>query len=106
MIPKQTEQWSLIQQLNHERDVIGFYLSGHPLDRYRHTIDTFAKTPLAILEQYKGRDVNIGAIVTAARERRTQSGTRFGSFTIEDKSGKTDFALFRDDYAKYKSYLR
>ncbi|MFW5658811.1 MAG: DNA polymerase III subunit alpha, partial [Bacteroidota bacterium] len=104
-IPKQEQQWSLIEQLNHERDVIGFYLSAHPLDRYKHAIAAFARTPLGNLEDYQNRDVSIAAIVTSARERRTRNGNRFGSFTIEDKSGKTEFALFRDDYAKYKSFL-
>jgi DNA polymerase-3 subunit alpha len=90
-----------ILRLNQEREVIGFFLSGHPLDAHRAAIDRFATCSLADLDQFRDRDIAIAGIVTAVQERATRTGARFMLFTLEDFSGAVEIALFNDDYTKY-----
>ena len=91
----------LIQRLNQEREVIGFFLSGHPLDAHRAAIDRFATCRLADLEQFRDCEIGIAGIVTAVQERTTRTGARFLLFTLEDFSGAVEIALFNDDYTKF-----
>ncbi len=99
------EPWPLIKALNHEKDVIGFYLSAHPLDIYRFELERARTCTLAELDQHRNKRVRVGGIVTAVRERLSKKGTKFGIFTLEDYSGATEFVLYADDYAKHKGYL-
>ena len=99
------EPWADITRLNYEREVIGFYLSGHPLNRYRLEIDRFATCKLNEVEKFRDRDVTLAGIVTGARERVTRSGSKFLIAALEDEAGVMEIALFRDDYAKYKGYM-
>ena len=104
-LPVLTAPWPLIVRLNHERNVIGFYLSGHPLDRYREVIAAYANTDCERLAELKRREVRFGAIVTQAAERISKKGTKYGQFVVEDYSGKIEFSLFNEDYAKFKGFL-
>jgi DNA polymerase-3 subunit alpha len=105
VLPPVSEPWPLIVKLNHERNVIGFYLSGHPLDRYRDIIAAYANVSCDRIAELKRRDVRFGAIVTHAVERVSKKGSKFGQFVVEDYSGKTEFSLFNEDYAKFKGFL-
>jgi DNA polymerase-3 subunit alpha len=103
------EPWSALEQLHHEKDVIGFYLSGHPLDDHRLEIKHLcnAQLPqLADLKSLLGRELCLAGIVTKAEHRIAKSGKPFGSFSLEDHQGKHDFMLFSEDYLKYKLYLQ
>jgi DNA polymerase-3 subunit alpha len=102
------EPWSNLEQLKHERDVIGFYLSGHPLDNYRIEMETFCKNQLSELrdmEKMKGREFSFGGMISAVNHRISKTGKPFGSFTLEDYSDSFEFVLFGDDYVRYKPYL-
>lgn len=106
-----TDPWPLITRLNHERDVIGFYLSGHPLDRYKIAIDRYA-VPLQALPERKERDkarkgieVTIAGIITSAVEKTAKNGNKFGIFTIEDFTSSLEISLFGDDYPKLKGFF-
>ncbi len=103
------EPWSALEQLHHEKEVIGFYLSGHPLDDHRLEIKHLcnAQLPqLADLKSLLGRELCLAGIVTKAEHRIAKSGKPFGSFSLEDHQGKHDFMLFSEDYLKYKLYLQ
>ncbi len=107
--------WPLITRLNHEREVIGFYLSGHPLDKYKLEITYFATctiqelfsedSPYKTEEQLRNKEIKIAGIVTKVTERISTKGTKFGMFTLEDFSGTTELSIFGDDYAKLKGYI-
>lgn len=102
------EPWSALEQLHHEKEVIGFYLSGHPLDDHRLEIDHLCNAQLPQLDDLKsimGRELCLAGIVTKAEHRIAKSGKPFGSFSLEDHQGKHDFMLFSEDYLKYKVYL-
>jgi DNA polymerase-3 subunit alpha len=102
-VPKAND-WGLIYKLQKEKDVIGIYLSGHPLDDFRYEWEHFA-TPLDQVEQYKGRKVNVAGFVMKAEHRISQKGTGWGRFTIQDYTGSLEIALFSENYAKFKTFF-
>ena len=106
-LPK-CDTWSLIEQLNYEKEVIGIYLSGHPLDDHKTEIEYFTNTTLDQLEDLaalKGKEIKIGGIITARAERVTKKGAPFGTFRLEDYSGGFEFFLFSKDYMTFKQYI-
>ena len=103
------EPWTSVEQCNYEKEVIGFYLSGHPLDDYKYEMKNFVTisvSQLADLESLVARrDVKFGGIVTAAMSGISQkTGRPYGSLTIEDYNGSYELRLFGDDAVKYKDF--
>ena len=103
IVPK-TDPWGLILRLQKEKDVVGIYLSGHPLDDFRYEWENFA-TPLANVDNYKGRKVNVAGFVLKAEHRISQKGTGWGRFTIQDYTGSLEITMFSESYAKFKSFF-
>jgi DNA polymerase-3 subunit alpha len=102
------EPFSEIEKLNLEKEVVGIYISGHPLDHFRFEMETFctaACNQLNELEPMLGRELKIGGIVTAVEHRTTKTGKPFGKFSIEDYTGNTTFTLFGEDYLKFKNFM-
>ena len=102
-VPRATE-WGLILKLQKEREVIGLYLSGHPLDDFRYEWENFA-TPLEKVDNYRGRKVNVAGFVTKAEHRISQKGTGWGRFTIQDYTGSLEITMFSESYAKFKTFF-
>ena len=104
-VPKSEARWSDIERLNKERDLVGIYLSAHPLDEYKIVLDNLCNTKcaeLADVNQLKDRaDVIIGGIVTAIRTRFDKRGNPCGFVTLEDFEGSGELALFGDDWGRY-----
>ncbi len=101
-------QWSDMERLNRERDLIGIYISGHPLDNYAVVLNKICNlkaVQLSALESVGSRDVMLGGIVTPQREGQTRNGKPFGIVRIEDFSGSGELALFGDDWARWRGYL-
>lgn len=103
------EPFSQIQQLNIEKEVVGLFISGHPLDQYRLEIDSFTNTPLtamADLESLKGKgDLKLAGSVSSFAHRTTKTGKPFGTLSLEDYHGSFTFFLFGEDYVKFKEYF-
>ncbi len=104
-IPKTDIHWSDIERLNKERDLVGIYLSAHPLDEFRIVLDNLCNThcqELADLQQLKGRaDIVVAGIVTAVRPKFTRRGEPCGFVTIEDFEGAGELALFGQDWGRW-----
>lgn len=109
------EQWSLMQQLNHEKEVTGMFLSGHPLDHYRFEMKHYGVTPVADFNEFKesfsmqsnpNRMFRVIGLIADAQHRIARSGNKYGAFTIEDYSGKTEILLFSEDYLKFSPFLQ
>lgn len=104
----QVEEWSDLERLNKERDLIGIYLSAHPLDEYALILNYVCTTSLkkytTDLASFKDKEVIIGGIVTGYRESKTKKGSSFGVITIEDFSGVAEIALFWNDFVNYAMY--
>ncbi len=102
-VPKASE-WGLIYRLQKEKDVIGIYLSGHPLDEFRYEWENFA-SPLEKLENYRNRKVNVAGFVVKAEHRISQRGTGWGRFTIQDYTESLEITMFSETYAKFKTFF-
>ncbi|MBR0049472.1 MAG: DNA polymerase III subunit alpha [Prevotella sp.] len=104
-VPKTDERWSDIERLNKERDLVGIYLSAHPLDEYKVILENLCNTKCAEIsdvQNLKGReDVVIGGIVTAVRSKFTKTGKPCGFVTIEDFNGQGELALFGEDWGRW-----
>ncbi|MCY4779056.1 DNA polymerase III subunit alpha [Sphingobacterium sp. UT-1RO-CII-1] len=117
--------WGLIEKLKYERDVIGIYLTSHPLDNYKFEIKHFCFNNVRDLQlinkvkanevedevlidfnRIKNKEVVIGGIIAAANHRIAKSGKPFGSFIIEDYSDSFEIMVFGEDYVKFKGYLQ
>ena len=108
-VPKNDARWSDIERLNKERDLVGIYLSAHPLDEYKIILDNLCNTKcaeLADVNQLKDReDVIIGGIVTSIRTRFDKRGKPCGFVTLEDFEGSAELALFDEDWAKWNGWF-
>ena len=108
-LPKSEERWSDIERLNKERELVGIYLSAHPLDEYKIVLDNLCNTrcdELADVGNLAGReDVTIGGIVTAVRTGFTKTGKPFGIVTLEDFVGSGELALFGETWGDKSGFF-
>ncbi len=103
--PQNLEPWSHIQQLKHERNFLGFYLTGHPLDKYKHEIKAFTTCAISEIDNFKNKEVKIAGIVTDFQEKVSQKGTKWGKVMIEDFQGSVEITLFGEDFLKFKHFF-
>jgi DNA polymerase-3 subunit alpha len=108
------EPWTLTELLEHEKDVTGMFMSGHPLDHFKFEIEHYGITRLGEFNEIKeaiglqanpGKAFKLAGLVVEAQHRVTKTGRQFGSFFIEDYTGKTEFMLWSDDYIRYSQFL-
>lgn len=106
-VPKAPE-WSSMYKLKREKEVIGMFISGHPLDDYRLEVDAFCNGNVAMLNDmasYKGREILIAAIISEAEHRFTKNGDPFGTIILEDYTDSFKLFLWRENYLKFKHFL-
>lgn len=107
-VPPRCEEWGNLEKLNKEKEMIGIFISGHPLDDYKLEINNFCNARVNYLDdlpKYANKDLSIGGIITNAQERMTKRGQPFGIFEIEDYSGSKEIFMFSEDYLKFKHML-
>jgi DNA polymerase III subunit alpha len=107
IIPK-SEEWGSWLKLSKEKEVVGIYLSGHPLDDYKIETDYLCNGKVSMLldlQQNINKEITIGCIVTEVEDRRTSTGNPFGIVTIEDHSGIERLYMWSEVYLKYKHLL-
>ena len=108
----QVPTWNNLELLKREKEVIGIYVSAHPLDAYRFELKTFRKQSVGELSsldafvQGKGaRDFVVAGIVTNAQVRTTRTGREMGSFVLEDEEGATEFVVFGQQFLDLRSFF-
>ena len=102
------EPWGVMEKLAKEKEVIGIYISGHPLDDYKTEMKYFCNAPIQVfndLTQLLNKDISIGGIVTDVQHKISKNGKGWAAFTIEDYSDAHEFRMFGEDYLKYKHFL-
>ena len=108
-VPKTDERWSDIERLNKERELVGIYLSAHPLDEYKIVLDNLCNTKCSELEDVAKltdrEDVILGGIVTNVRTGFTKNGKPFGIVTLEDFEGSGELALFGEDWSARSGFF-
>ncbi len=105
----EAEEWSTIEKLNRERELVGIYISAHPLDEYSVVLGGLCNTHCNELndkaELAKKEDIYVGGIVTAVKERFGKSGKKFGIVTIEDFETSGELAIFGEDWGRWQGML-
>jgi DNA polymerase-3 subunit alpha len=102
----QVEEWSVQQSLAFEKEALGFYITGHPLDKYDRVIKRITSGTIAELKEKAATgDVKISGVVSALKLRNTKKGDRYGSFNLEDKSGFVEVVAWPDVYRKSLEFL-
>ncbi|MBN2275220.1 MAG: DNA polymerase III subunit alpha [Bacteroidales bacterium] len=106
--PSQEEEWPALVKLSKEKELIGIYLSAHPLDNYRIELNHFCNATLSELRDLssqKGRDLTIAGIVTSVKNAIAKNGKPYGGFTLEDYTDTYTFTFFGKDYENFRNYL-
>jgi DNA polymerase-3 subunit alpha len=102
--------WSNIERLNKEKELVGIYLSSHPLDEYYAILKYFCNLRMNDFEAAKSthvhKKITLGGIITSVREGYTKNNKPYAVVKLEDFSGSGEIALFGDDYVKYLNYCR
>ncbi len=107
------EHWSSFEQLQHEFDIAGFYISGHPLDNFKLIISSFTNTTLATIEnrdewgKYVNKKLSFAVMVTNRQDRLTKTNNKpYGIVTMEDYEASYEWMLFSEDFTKYEHLLK
>ena len=107
-IPPIVEEWNALEKLRREKEIVGVYISGHPLDDFKLEIENYCNcdlTAISNLEANQGRDLKFAGIVTDFAHLVTKNGKPFGKITVEDYMDSATFFLFSDDYIRFKEYM-
>jgi DNA polymerase-3 subunit alpha len=108
-LPTKIEPWSKLEELAREKEVVGFFISGHPLDPFKliinHKCNANCAQLKAGLEPFKGKDVTFGGIVTGSEQRTSKTGNAFGKLIIEDYHGALELMLFGKDFVEYNKFM-
>jgi len=109
------EPWSLTEKLEHEKEITGMYMSGHPLDHYKFELKYYGIDKLEDFNEIKlsqtlmstslNKTFRLAGLVVSAQHRTTKTGKSFGILGVEDFTGKTEIPLWSDEYMKFKDYL-
>jgi DNA polymerase-3 subunit alpha len=103
--PMATE-WSASESLTFEKEALGFYITGHPLDKFDKIIKRITSGAIAALkERAQAGDLKLGGVVSALKLRNTKKGERYGTFNLEDKSGFLEVIAWPDVYKKCAELL-
>ena len=104
----EAEPWGALERLNKEKQLIGIYLSAHPLDEYMIILKKVCNLQMAQMENLTpmaNKEVRLGGIVTGVRKGVTKKGLPYGIVTLEDYSGAGELALFGENWARFGSYM-
>ena len=108
-LPQKIEAWGKLEELAREKEVVGFFISGHPLDPYKLIIDHKCNANCAQLkaglEPFKGKDVTFGGVITGFENRTSKTGNAFGKLIIEDYHGSVELMLFGKDFVEYSKFM-
>ena len=97
--------WSVMEQLKNEKEVVGVYISGHPLDEYKIEIQNFCNSNTGLLESRPNIVQSFAGIVTKINVRTSGNGNQFMIFTLEDYAGNYEFALFAKDFIQFERFI-
>jgi DNA polymerase III subunit alpha len=107
--PPKCEPWSKMDQLKFEKEMIGFYMSGHPLDEFKLEIENFCTVSVGELKNdmnsFKGKEVVFAGMITESNHRSGKTGKPFGSIIVEDYFDSIQVMLFSEEYLKVKHFL-
>ncbi|HMX03284.1 MAG TPA: DNA polymerase III subunit alpha [Chitinophagales bacterium] len=99
-------EWNTIEKLKKEFEVVGMYMSGHPLDDYKIEADAFKTTTITDIEKFTDKgDIVLVGYVASTDTKVGKTGDKYTIFTLEDFSGHLEMGLFKNNYIKFKNYV-
>lgn len=104
----QCDPWPDLEKLKKEKEVIGIYITGHPLDSYKIELSNFCShtvSDITDLFSIKNKDVSFAGVVTSAGHKISKNGKQYGVFTIEGYQDAVQLNLFSEDYFRFKHFL-
>ena len=102
------DTWGTMEKLKREKEVVGIYISGHPLDDFKTEIKYFCNASLSDLRELTrlvNREVSIAGVITDIQHRTAKNGKGWAAFTVEDYNDSYEFRLFNEDYLKFRHFL-
>jgi DNA polymerase-3 subunit alpha len=102
------EDWSTMEKLAKEKEVVGIYISGHPLDDYKFEMKYFCNAKLEALkhlEQFVGKTLSFGGIINNVQHRVAKNGKGWASFSLEGYDESYEFRIFGEEYLKFRHFL-
>ena len=102
------EEWGTMEKLAREKEVVGIYISGHPLDDFKTEMKNFCNAKLSHfndLEKYVNRELTFGGVVTNIQHRVSKQGKGWAAFTVEDYTDSFEFRIFGEEYLKFRHFL-
>src|SRR5205807_1199471 len=99
--------WSESERLSKEKEILGFYISGHPLEPYQLECELFASHTVAQLGAWTGDPISLGVVITAVKKQISKrSGSEFARLTVEDFSGSSEVLIFPEKWAAISDRIR
>ncbi|MDB9954095.1 DNA polymerase III subunit alpha [Flavobacteriaceae bacterium] len=102
------ETWGTMEKLAREKEVVGIYISGHPLDDFKLEMQNFCNGDISVFRDmptYINKEISFGGVVTDVQHRVSKQGKGWGTFTIEDYMNTHEFRIFGEEYLKFKHFL-
>ncbi len=102
------DEWGTMKKLKQEKEVVGIYISGHPLDDFKTEIDNFCNVKVSDfyeMEKFVNREVCFGGVVSDVQHRESRAGKGWAIFTVEDYTDSFDFKIFGEEYLKWRHLL-
>jgi len=106
--PASSDEWSPLETLNREKEVIGIYLSAHPLDNFKLEMQQFCDWSLAglrDLQPLRDKDLTVAGMITKVKHATSKNGKPYGSFTLEDYTDSFSITLFGKDYENFRKFM-
>ena len=102
------EPWATMEKLAREKEVVGIYISGHPLDDFKKEMQNFCNATVSVFENMIpliNKEITFGGVVTDVEHRVSRQGKGWASFTIEDYTNNHQFRIFGEEYLKFRHFL-
>jgi DNA polymerase III subunit alpha len=102
------EDWSTMEKLAKEKEVVGIYISGHPLDDFKYEMKYFCNSKLESLKdlnQFVSKSLTFGGIISNVQHRIAKNGKGWALFHLEGYDESYEFKIFGEEYMKYRHYL-
>ncbi|AZQ43518.1 DNA polymerase III subunit alpha [Nonlabens ponticola] len=102
------EEWGTMEKLKREKEVVGIYISGHPLDDYKKEIEFFCNSNLESLQDLNlvvNRELSFCGVITECQHRMTKANKPWGTFVLEDYKDTYEFRMFNEEYLKFRHFL-
>lgn len=101
-------EWGTMEKLRREKEVVGIYISGHPLDDFRSEINAFCNANVSFfnnLEDHVNRELSFAGVITDVQHRISKNGKGWALFTMEDYTDTFEFRIFGEEYLKFRHFF-